>query len=208
MKIIIFFVILLIVLGLVSKNWKTTVKVMSGWGIMELISFFYDFPFWIWLQHHFGLLMGSLYGTIGAFIFNFGLLVWYQWSGEDWLGVNVFEQIKKEGSEWVNKINSYHGWFLKVLLFFPVYVPSQLFRLVIWSLNKTELTTFLIFSVLEDSFVTTVFLRHGKFGKLNFRDIKIFISSTIFGCFVWSVFNWFLTAIYMFGSHLYHLLFV
>ncbi len=199
---ILFFIALFLILALVSKNWKTIAKVMSGWGIMELLNFFYDFPFWIWLQHHFGFVLGSIYASLGAFIFNFGLLIWYQQSGEDWLGVNIFEQIKKEGSEWTKKINSYNGWFLKIVLFFPVYVPSQIFRLVIWSLNKTELTTFIIFSIGTDSFVTTIFLRHGKFGKLNFRDIKIFVASTLLSCFVWSLFNGFLVTIYTFISHI------
>jgi len=207
MQTIIFFTVLFIVLSLVSKNWKTIAKVMSGWGIMESLNFFYDFPLWIWLQAHFGFVRGSIYASIGAFVVNIGLLIWYQRSGEDWLGVNIFEQIKEEGDEWARKVNSYQGWFLKVVLFFPVYLPSQIFRLVLWSLKKTELITFIVFSIGTDSFVTTVFLRHGKFGPLNLRDVKIFVASTILSCFTWSLFDGSLVTISKFGWHLYRSVF-
>lgn len=190
-QIIIFLIVLFLVLFFVAKDWKTIAKVMSGWAVMELFNFFLDFPVWMWFQVHFGLIRGSIYISTCAFVFNFGLLIWYQWCGEDWLGVNILEKVKKEEKEWAKKINNYKNksWFLKIVLFLPVYVPYQTFRLVIWSLNKTDLTTFLVFSIFQDSFVTTVFLRHGRFGKLDWRDIKIFVASTILSCFTWSLFD-------------------
>ena len=191
MKTILFFVFLFVILRLVSRDWKAIRRVMFGWGITESIDFLYDFPFWLYLQHHYGITLGSIYASIGAIILNLAYVVWYQASDEDWLGVNLLEQMKKgEKEDWADKASAFKGLFLKTVFFILFYLKTKIFKLVVWSLNKTELTTFLIFSIFTDAFKTTIFMRHGKLGgKLNRRDTMIFVVSTGVGCTIWSFFN-------------------
>ncbi len=191
MKTILFLIFLFLIVALVSRDWKTIRRVMTGWGIVELFNFLYYFPFWIWMQYRFGILAGSIYTSIGATIINFGLVIWYEYMRKDWLGVNILEDIEKKGEQWSDKISDYHdkGLFLKIIFFFPVYLPAKIFKFVIWSLKKTELTTFFIFSIFTDSFKTTVFMRHGVFSKINYRDAKIFVASAIISCTAWSILN-------------------
>ena len=169
---------------------RTILKAMFGWGIVGTIDFLYDFPVWIWLQQHFGLVVGSAYASLGAMILNVIYLTWYQASGQDWLGVSILEEIKREGESWSDKMCDYKGsLFYRIALFVPVYLPAKIFRLVVWSLNKTELLTFFVFSSFTDSFKTTVFMRHGRMGKLDWQDVKVFVSSTVVSCILWSAFN-------------------
>ena len=200
---------LFVILCLVSKDWKTIKRVMAGWGIVEAIDLVYDFPVWLWLQNHFGIVVGSVYASIGAMLLNVIYLAWYQASKKDWLGVDLLEQIKKEGEEWSNKARNYKGSFLlKTILFFLVYVPAKALKLVVWSLNKTTLITFLVFSTCTDSFKTTVFMRHGKLGgKLNWWDMVIFATSTAISCALWSSFNAILGVIAHFVSFYWSLVF-
>jgi len=58
---------------------------------------------------------------------------------------------------------------------------------MIWLLNKNDIFAFVTLSVWQDSFITTIFLRHGKFDKLDKRDYIVFVSSTILSCLVWGI---------------------
>jgi len=167
---------------LLSRNWKNVLITIGGWGFWEIQCYLYDWILWPIIQIKFGS-TGILYLTAGAIIGNFLMLIWYQKKSIDWLGVNYLEEIKEKGHKWSEKVSSKHNRLIKTILFIPV----KLFQLIIWLLNKNDIFAFIILSIWYDSFVTTTFLRHGKFGKLNKRDYKIFISSTILGCFVLSV---------------------
>ena len=184
METALFFATLFAILVFTSKDWKMIRRVAGSWGVWEVFGFFYDFPFWLWMQHRFGEFTGSVYASLIALVINFVILVWYQSNGTDWLGVNVLEQLKREGEEKADNLYNGKGLFLKVVLF----IPAMVFKLVIWSLNKTELVTFFTLSIFTDSFLTTVFMRRGRFGKLDRRDMKIFLLSTLISCASWSVF--------------------
>jgi hypothetical protein len=180
---IVFLLVLFIILTLVVKNWKKILVIMTGWGIIEFFNFFYENPFWIWMQFKFGILWGSIYCSIGAIIVNVILVIWYQRTGVDWLGVDVFEEIKKDGDKWIERISKHNKWYIRI----PSYPFAKLFQLLLWLLKKDDIFTFIAFSIFTDSFVTTTFMRHGKFGKLTMKDWNTFIASVIISCVTWSL---------------------
>ena len=175
-------VVAVAILFLLSKNWKRTLQIMSGWGLYEIVCWTYDNPFWLYVQNRFGVVNGSVLLTIGAFIINFSVLCWYQKKGVDWLGVGILEEIKERGHRWAEKIYNHHNWFVKII----AYLPAKSFQLIVWLLNKNDLLAFFFLSVMKDSFVTTAFLRHGRFGKLEKGDIAILVLSTLVSCAIWS----------------------
>ena len=183
---IIFTIVGVVVLGvivfLVSKNWKRTVQVMSGWGIYEAYAFAFDFILWPILQSFYGI-AGVILLIFLALIANFLVLLWYQKHKVDWFGVNVLEDIKEKGHIWVREVDNHKNIFKKISL----YIPARLLQFMIWILNKNDIFAFVTLSIWQDSFITTIFLRHGKFTKLDKRDYIIFVSSTIFSCLIWSV---------------------
>ena len=67
-----------------------------------------------------------------------------------------------------------------------LFLPAKILHFIIWLLHKNDIFAFVTLSTWQDSFITTIFLRHGKFTRLNRRDYMIFVFSTILSCMVWS----------------------
>lgn len=176
----------LLVVGLivfvVSGNFKKALKVMSGWGLYELWNFSFDFLVWPLLQAFYGV-AGVILLILVALTLNFIVLLWYQKKKVDWFGVDVLEDAKTKGHIWVHEISNHKNLIKKISL----YIPAKLLQLMLWLLNKNDIFAFVTLSVWQDSFITTIFLRHGRFDKLDKRDYIIFVSSTILSCLAWSV---------------------
>lgn len=166
----------------VSKNIKKALQVMSWWGIYEAYNFFFDFILWPIIQAFFGFL-GVFLLIIVALINNLIILVWYSKKKVDWFGVNVFEDLKVKGHIWVTEVNNHKSLFKRISL----YIPAKILHFIIWMLNKNDVFAFVTLSVWQDSFITTIFLRHGRMDKLDKRDYIIFVASTIFSCLAWTV---------------------
>jgi hypothetical protein len=171
-----------VVIFLISKNWKRAVQVMSGWGMYEAWNFTFDFLVWPLLQAFYGF-VGLVILILVALILNFIVLLWYQKKKVDWFGVNEVEDLKTKGHLWVHEVSNHQN----LLKRFSLYIPAKLLQLMIWLLNKNDIFAFVTLSVWQDSFITTIFLRHGRFDKLDRRDYTIFVASTIFSCLAWSV---------------------
>ncbi len=175
--------LIIFVLFLLSRNWRRVVQIVAGWGLYGALNWFYDNPFWLLIQNHFGVVVGSAMLTVGAFLINFCVLHWYQKKGVDWLGVGVLEEIKEKGHAWAEKLCNHSQWYVKI----PAYIPAKFFQVLVWGLKKNDVLAFVFLSVTQDSFITTAFLRHGRFGKLSSWDYVIFSLSTIVSCVVHSV---------------------
>ena len=184
MKILIVIVLITLAISaiyLVSRDWKRVLQVTAGWGVYEIICLIYDYPIWLFLVGYFGDVNGSIIASIGAFAQNLTLIIWYQRKGTDWLGVNILEEIKKRADVWTAKLDNHKMWFVRL--------PVRFFKAIIWLLKKNDFFAFIILSTWKDSFVTTAFLRHGRFGQLERRDYIIFVTSTVLSCLWWSVFS-------------------
>ena len=175
-------ILLGVIVFLISKNWKRTVQVMSGWGLYEAYNFSFDFVMWPILQAFFGF-FGVILLIIIALTNNFLILLWYQKKKVDWFGVNEVETLKANGRLWVHEVSNHKNLLKKISL----YIPAKILQFMIWLLNKNDIFAFVTLSVWQDSFITTIFLRHGKFDKLDRRDYTIFVASTVLSCLAWSV---------------------
>lgn len=155
---------------------------MSGWGLYEVWNFAFDFLLWPLIQAFYGF-VGVILLILIVLVLNFSVLLWYQRKKVDWFGVEEVEDLKVKGHLWVRKISNHRNLIKR----FSLYIPVQILRLMIYLLNKNDVFAFVTLSIWQDSFITTIFLRHGKIKKLDQRDYIIFVASTIFSCLVWSV---------------------
>ncbi len=169
---------------LISRDWKRVLQVIGGWGLYEITCIIYDYPVWLLLVGWFGEINGSIIASAGAFALCLAVLIWYQKRGIDWLGVNILEEIKERADVWAGKLDNHPAWYVR----FCTYAPVRFLKAAVWLLKENDFTAFILLSFWKDSFVTTAFLRHGRFGKLEKRDYMIFITSTVIGCLWWSVF--------------------
>jgi len=156
-----------VIIFLVSKNSKQTIKMMSSWGIYEAYSFIFDFIFWPILQGLYGF-YAVIVLIIIALINNFIILHWYQKKQVDWFGVDVFKDVKTNGHIWINNIGNTTSIIRKI----SYYIPLKILKFIIWLLRSNDVFAFVTLSVWQDSFITTIFLRH---------------NSTILSCLAWSV---------------------
>lgn len=175
-------VVIGVVVLLISKDLKRSLQVMSGWGLYEAYAFSFDFLLWPIIQAFYGI-RGIILLILIAMAMNFGVLLWYQKKKVDWFGVNVLEDIKIKGHLYVHEVDNNKS----LLKRYSLYIPAKILQLMIWLLNKNDIFAFVTLSLWQDSFITTIFLRHGRFNKLDKRDYTIFILSTILSCLGWAI---------------------
>jgi hypothetical protein len=166
---------------LISKNPKHTFHVVSGWVIYEAYNSAFDFLLWPMIQNLYGL-WGIISLTVFALLNNLVLLLWYHKNRVDWLGVKAVEDMKEAGHVWAHKVGDSQNSIKKISLF----LPAKILHFIIWLFHENDIFAFVTLSTWQDSFITTIFLRHGKFDRLNKRDYMIFVLSTILSCLVWS----------------------
>lgn len=171
-----------IIVFLVSNNLRRAVQVMSWWGLYEAYNFSFDFLMWPLVQAYYGFI-GTVLLILIALTNNFIVLHWYHKKKVDWLGVNVVEDVKEKGHLWVHEVGNHKNLIKR----YSLYIPAKILHFFIWLLNKNDIFAFVTLSTWQDSFITTIFLRHGRFDKLDKRDYIIFVSSTILSCLMWSV---------------------
>jgi hypothetical protein len=110
------------------------------------------------------------------------------------------EDIKTNGESWVSKLDvkaqKSTVWFLLRIV---LYLPSKFFLVVLWAIKKNDVLAFIALNINQDPFVTTVFLRHGRFDGLTKRDWMIFCGSLVFSNGYWIVRNVILIEIIKFG---------
>lgn len=155
---------------------------MSGWGIYEAYNFTWDYIIWPIIQGVYGW-AGLVVLITMALINNFAILLWYQHKKVDWFGVNEIESIKAKGHLWVHETSNHKNLIRR----FSLYIPAKILQLMLWLLNKNDIFAFATLTLWQDSFITTIFLRHGSFKKLGVRDYVIFVSSTILSCVGWAI---------------------
>lgn len=86
------------------------------------------------------------------------LTIWfYDWSKKDWLGIEAIKELR-----------AYDG-------------TSRFGRFLAWTLRSSEPVACVALSVTSDPFITTVYLRRGKFNGMTRRDWNIFLASWFIG---------------------------
>ncbi|TAK57491.1 hypothetical protein EPO17_01810 [Patescibacteria group bacterium] len=130
--------------------------------------------------------------AIIAILICVGQLLWYEKTKRDWLGVDVVEKIKMDGVVWVGKLDAWlfgktsnEGFvnrirfLIRLIGWSILFIPSRGFLVTLWALNKNDTCAFVALSITQDPFVTTVFLRHGRFDGLRKKDWVIFTASAL-----------------------------
>jgi hypothetical protein len=68
-----------------------------------------------------------------------------------------------------------------------IYIPYLGARVMLWALNRGHVATFIALSLLQDSFVTTAYFRHGREGNYSHRDWMIYFGSLTLSCAYWTL---------------------
>ncbi len=166
--------------------FRRFLKIVGAWGFLTILNIGYDqilYPFMIWRN---GSLIGGGLMTLGSLAICFGMVIWYESTGTDWLGVSVVEDMKENGEGQLRKLRERAArssvWAVISIALTPF---SKFFLLVLWALKKNDILAFVALNIVQDPFVTTVFLRHGRFDGLRRRDWLVFGGSVLFSNGYW-----------------------
>lgn len=123
----------------------------------------FDYLLYPFVIFKLGILKGGIVMTFLSFLACIGTMKFYDWSKRDWLGIETIKDLKSySGNRTIRRFSS-------------------------WLLSKSDPVVFLFSSIWYDPFITTVYLRRGKFNGMSRRDWKIFSGSLILGNAYWTL---------------------
>ena len=134
-----------------------------GLSANQLIVWSGDYILYPFIIYTFGILEGGILMIFISFIVCFLTMKFYDWSKRDWLGIEAIKNLKGYGGN------------------------KKLGRITAWIMQKSDPIAFILLSIKYDPFITTAYLRHGKFTGMNKRDWKIFIGSLLFSNAYWTL---------------------
>jgi hypothetical protein len=126
---------------------------------------------------------GAVAMSLGAVLTNFIVLHAYQRMGIDWLGVGILQTLQTRAHILADRLLQQPSWRGAL-----VHLPARLLQFLPRLLRSRPLA-FLTLSSLGDSFLTTAYLRNGRFGPLERRDFWIFAWSSVISCAAWTLVN-------------------
>lgn len=173
--------------GLLSV--QRILQIVAGLGFWSSLSWVGDniaFPAVIAWK---GLLLGGLaMSLISIFITALFLMV-YEYKKIDWMGMDVLHDIRNNGLSWAHTYYARHydnavfHYGNRALFFLPMIFSNML----TWMLQKGDAFAFVALSILSDPFVTTIYLRHGRFDGLKKKDWGIFLCSGVLANMYWTL---------------------
>jgi hypothetical protein len=163
--------------------------VAAGWGFWASTSWLFDnllYPAVIaWL----GLAAGGATMTAAAMAITFFMLIGYERSRTDWLGMDAIDETKDKGLAWVERWERkrYGDGIVTFLAKVLLLVPKELFKAAAWMLEKGGMFAFVVLSVQTDPFITTAYFRRGRTDGLNRKDWTLFFLSGLLSNVYWSL---------------------
>jgi hypothetical protein len=142
---------------------KRGAELFFGFATKYLSDRLFDYILYPFVIYKVGLIKGGLIMTFLSLIACLLTMKFYDWSKRDWLGIETIKDFKGYGGN------------------------KKIGRITSWILKKSEPAVFLFLSVKEDPFITTVYLRQGKFNGMTRRDWTIFMSSLILSNAYWTL---------------------
>jgi len=136
---------------------------LVGHTVNAIIVYSGDYVVYPLVIYSLGLVWGFVVMAILSFIGCWLTMKFYDWSKNDWLGIEAIKSLK-----------NYEGKNLAA-------------RWLAWALRKSDPVACVLLSIQYDPFIVTVYLRRGRFGGMSGRDWRIFLFSWFIGNAWWSV---------------------
>lgn len=138
-------------------------EIFFGLIASRLIVFLFDYFIYPLVIYSFGILRGGVVMTFLSLMFCITALKFYDWSKRDWLGIEAVKTLK-----------AYDG-------------NKKIGRITAWVMQKSDPVVFFFLSIKFDPFITTAYMRKGRFSGMSKRDWGIFIGSLIFSNAYWTL---------------------
>ena len=141
-------------------SWKVRLGII-GLGVLgnHAIDYAFNYGIYPFVMWQLGALYGAVTMTFASLVVCFACLMFYQWTKQDWLGIETLKDIPDVDS------------------------PNKWRRLLAGLLVRGDWITLLALSIWFDPFITVIVMRHGafQFNGLSRRDWRIFFISLLIG---------------------------
>jgi len=188
--------------SLAAAFLKRHKAIIIGQGIYTSLSWLFDNPLW-WLVELKFEAKGVLAMMVGAVLINFSVLLYYSHKKISWIGWDQGVDIVKEKEQWLRKnfVRVCIGAIIIVVCILHIpneipweIIPASVAVIVIVGMMVAFLKVrmaediFALFflSIVEDSFITTAYLRHGREDGLKVKDYIVFLTSSIISTVYWA----------------------
>jgi len=140
---------------------KRAAELAVGLLTKKLYDWFTSYVLYPYVIYLCGILWGGTIMTLVSLVTSLLIIEFYDWSQRDWLGIEAIKELKEYSGD--KRVGRFTGWFLK----------------------KSEPVAFLFLCFWYDPFITTAYLRKGKFNGMTRRDWGIFYSSVLVSSSYW-----------------------
>lgn len=176
------------------REHKTRIKHIGiGRAIYDITSWVFDNPLYFAMIAYYGPLYGGAVMMSLSLVICFFTLLVYERMKIEWTGVEAIDFLREKGIDYAHKINNRgcHKSLRQLIVRIIFFIPAKLFVLAMWLMKKYgDFAAFFVFSILQDPFYTTAYLRHGRFDGLKTKDYIVFFSSVIFSNGYWILRAW------------------
>ena len=146
--------------AIVAAFFRNWWRIIFGQGIYQTLNWLYDNPIWMLVEARFEL-KGVVAMMIGALVMNFCNLFYHRKKKISWLGIDQTIESVPVLRRLNGKLNG----------------------------RAKEIVAFLVLSLVQDSFIATAYLRHGRDDGLKGKDLAIFFSSSVISISYWAIRN-------------------
>ena len=145
------------------QGWQTRApELAAGFSVMTIIFYAFDYLLYPAVIYWLGLVVGGLVMAGLSFLTCWVMLLFYDHSGRDWLGIEAAKQVRE-----------YVGY-------------SHWRRGLAWALQRGDAVACVVLSIYFDPFITTAYMRHGAFNGMSRRDWRNFWASWFIGNAYWT----------------------
>lgn len=134
-----------------------------GHTVNKLWDWVFDYALYPFVIYNCGLVWGFATMAVLSFVVCWLLMLFYDWSKRDWLGIEAIKELKH-----------YDG-------------NSRYARWISWVMRRSDPVACVLLSIQFDPFIATVYLRRGRYGGMGREDWRNFLLSWLIGNAYWSI---------------------
>ena len=141
-----------------TRAMELTAGIAAAWLVRQA----FDYALYPLVIYKLGLLKGGVAMALFSCAASIVSIKVYDFLKRDWLGIEAIKELKTYAGE------------------------SKIRRITMWIMSKSDPVVFAFLSVKFDPFITTAYLRKGRYSGLTGRDAAIFVSSLVLGNAYWA----------------------
>jgi hypothetical protein len=168
--------------GSIAAQKKRIAIIGIGYTFGNIFDYGFNYGIYIPVVAMLGPVKGGVAMAILSAITCFLFIKFYDWSKQDWLGIEVAKEATEYGPTWIRNFSATSR--VGRIMWWPF---SRIILLILWAIKRGGIVAFFALSMYTDPFVATVYFRKESFSGLKKRDWMVFFASLLVGDLYWTL---------------------